>query len=271
MRLGRALGSFSQCLARRRVRIVDVNLKLAFPELDESARLVLRKKIFQSIGMGLFEAMSAWWLSRDAFLKKFKVQYNGLENLRRAQQEGRGVLVCGGHFNCLEIGGRHFAETYPPLDLVYRKHSDPVFEDIMYGRRKQYVAHCIHRDDVRGMVKSLREGHILWYGPDQDFGRERSVFVPFFGVQTATLKATAWLAKAGNAVTIAAFFHRLPNDEGYVVDISPMWENFPTGDEHVDASRYNAMLEAYVRQYPDQYFWQHRRFKTRPEGEPSIY
>jgi KDO2-lipid IV(A) lauroyltransferase len=269
LRLGKGIGFLAYFLAKHRRNIVNINLKLCFPELSEAERRRLAKQCFYSAGMGLFETVMAWWMPARRF-KQIPFHFVGLEHLAEAKAKGKGVLMCGAHFTCLEIVGRSFSEQNP-VDLVYRMHDNPILQQMMATRRSRYVQHCIDRYDVKAMVRTLRAGNVLWYAPDQDLGRDRSVFVPFFNVQTATLKATAWLAKMGQATTIQVFYRRLPNYAGYETVFTPVFENFPSGDEAQDARLYNANLENYVKQYPDQYLWHHRRFKTRPEGEKKFY
>jgi len=124
---------------------------------------------------------------------------------------------------------------------------------------------------MRAILRTLKKGEIVWYAPDQDFGTERSVFAPFFGVPTATLTTTARLAKLTGAPVLPQFSRRLPGSQGYLVTILPPLENFPSGDDVVDATRVNQVIETGVKEAPGQYLWVHRRFKSRPPGEPPLY
>jgi KDO2-lipid IV(A) lauroyltransferase len=120
------------------------------------------------------------------------------------------------------------------------------------------------------MIRRLREGKVVWYAPDQDYGPKQSVFAPFFGVPAASIVATMRIAEMGRAVVVPLYHYRDENDH-YHVEIQEPLENFPSGDDLADAARVNAVIERNVARYPDQYFWVHRRFKTRPEGEPPCY
>ena len=127
------------------------------------------------------------------------------------------------------------------------------------------------RKEVRKMYRVLRQKELVWYAPDQDYGRKHSVFAPFFGIDAATVTATAAFAKLGNADVVPFVQRRLPDGRGYEVEVYPAFSSFPSGDDVVDATRLNRFVEERVKEQPDQYLWAHRRFKTRPEGCPSVY
>ncbi|MCY1556223.1 Lipid A biosynthesis lauroyltransferase [compost metagenome] len=129
----------------------------------------------------------------------------------------------------------------------------------------------IERDDVRGMLKLLRAGKVIWYAPDQDYGAQRSIFVPLFGVPAATVTATSKFARLGRARVIPFTQTRLADGSGYRVVVHPPLADFPGESEEADCLRVNQWIEAAIRQQPEQYLWAHRRFKTRPDGEEKIY
>jgi KDO2-lipid IV(A) lauroyltransferase len=141
----------------------------------------------------------------------------------------------------------------------------------MTTTRRRILDDLLSNTDLRAIVRSLRKGKVVWYAPDQDFGRERSVFAPFMGVETATLTATARLAKLSGAPIVPFYSERLPGNQGYLIKILPELENFPSGDDVTDATLVNQVIEQQVRAAPEQYLWLHRRFKTRPEGEADLY
>lgn len=267
--LGRGLGILGYHLVRRRRRIVDVNLKLCFPELSEPERRALAIASFKAVGMGVFETLIAWWKPKAVFAE-IPFQYFGLEHIQAAQARGDGVIICGAHFTCMELIGRNFAERFP-LSLVYRRHDHPVYEHVMIKCRARYIKKNIDRYEIKTMIKTLRNGGLLWYAPDQDLGRNRSIFAPFFNIATATVPAMSGLARMGKAAVIPVCFFRTADNQGYECHFLPPFQYFPSGDEVVDATRYNAHVEQYVREHPEQYLWQHRRFKTRPQGEPKLY
>ncbi len=267
--VGRWIGRLGMHLAPRRKRIAATNLRLCFPELSKPQHHVLLRKTFESMGMGGVETMMAWWMS-DRRFNKIPIKMIGWDNYLAAEATGQGVIVACAHFTCLEMVGRHFG-TLRHYALVYQKHNNPVYEAMMAGCRKRYNAQAVPRKDMRDMVRCLHAGKTLFYAPDQDFGADRSVFAPFFNIPTATVKATAWLTKAGKAKFVPVMYNRSADNKSYEIHVSPAFENFPVGHEVADAARFNHVIEAHARQFPDQYLWAHRRFKTRPPGEPSVY
>ncbi len=269
MSLGCTLGYLSYYLFKRRRHIARVNLDLCFPELSQVEREVLVRHAFQSIGKAMFEALLAWFAS-DKKLQAIPFSYKGIEHLEQAIQTGQGVLLCSGHFTCLELIGRYVCQDYP-LHLVMKRSRKVNTRELVEQSRKKYARGLVYSDQIRQVVRLLRQGEIVWYAPDQDFGRELSEMVTFLGVPTATLKATASLVKAGNALLVPCLFYRNENNAGYTCEFLPAFDHYPCGDAAADAQRYNSMLEPYVQRYPAQYLWVHRRFKTQPLGAGSVY
>ncbi len=270
LKLGSFLGLITMCLLRERRHIADVNLKLCFPEKTAAERKTLRINSFKSLGMAGMEGLMAWLMSDKRF-NKIPFYWDGEENYRAAEAMDKGVIGLSAHFDCLEVFCRQFAQRIPNGGLVYKKSRSSLFNDLVYNSRKRLVKYMVAHENVLGMVKVLRKKAILWYAPDQDFGRVRSVFVPFFHAQAATIVGTSVLAKLGRANVMPIFMHRLPHGGGYRVITFPILDNFPSGDDTADTARVNALIEAHVRQYPEQYLWVHRRFKTRPLGEVPVY
>lgn len=252
----------------RRRSISMTNLRLCFPDLDEFQREELLKANFQHLGMLLTESGMSWWSSRKQLEKL--AHFSGENYLQAALQKGRGVILLTGHMTSLEIGGQLVALRYP-LQVMYKKSRNVLAEAIILRGRERFTHRVFMHGDMRSMLKGLKENLVTWYAPDQDFGRDRSVFVDFMGIKTATINMTAKLAGRSKAPVIPYFPIRLPNDEGFEIRILPELENFPSGDETEDARIINATIEKIVQEYPEQYMWLHRRFKTRPEGEPEIY
>ncbi len=255
--------------AKRRVRIMRRNLEACFPELSLHQREIWLKANLRYVIWGGVQTLMAWEWSNQRLLKTVRYRYEGLEILHKAHASGQGAILCGAHFTCLELIGRIFGLEHS-FNLVYQKHKNPVFEAWMSRSRKRYVHQLIDRYDIRAMVKTLKTGGMLWYAPDQDMGADRSAFVDFFGIPTATVKATSRLAKMGQAVVIPVCFYQ-EETGGFVLKISPPFEPFPSGDETQDVLRYSQFVEAAVRTHPLQYLWSHRRFKTRPQGALPFY
>jgi len=268
MWLGQQLGTLMYSLGGYRYQVGEINLKLCFPEVDELARQQLLRDNFTSYGIAFFEVGMAWWWPTERLNKL--IQLEGMENIDALQ--GRGALLMAIHYTTLEVGASALSSRHS-IDGMYRTHKNAVYDYVQSkGRRAGEFAGAVYpREDIRGMFKALRNGRIIWYAPDQDYGRKQSVFAHFFGVTAASVTATAKFAKIGNAAVLPFSHVRLPNNEGYRVTIHPPLENFPTGDDMADAETVNRKIEAFILEQPDQYLWVHRRFKTRPEGESRPY
>lgn len=194
----------------------------------------------------------------------------GLDNLDAARSRGEGILLITGHVTCLEIGARLFGERVEATG-IYRPLKNPVLEAFQNRGRARYARQMLRRRDLRGMLRHLRSGGVLWYAPDQDMGRDRSTFAPFFGIETATANGILELARLGRATVVPMFPLKDERTGRVTVHVEPAFENFPGDDARADLARFNAFLERYIRQSPAQYWWLHRRFKTAPDGVPARY
>lgn len=264
--IGHVLGKLAPWLARDRRRAAEVNLAMCFPDMPAADRAALLDASFDALGVGLFEFARAWWGSAEPMRRTVRVE--GLEQLRALQAEGRGVLMVSGHFMTLEMCGRLMCD-HVPLAGMYRRHKNPVFEWAVKRGRLRYATHMFTNDEIRGAVRHLKQGGMLWYAPDQDMRGKDTVFAPFFGVPAATITATHQLARL-TGCAVVPFFHRREGDR-YVLRVAPALEDFPSADPVADSARVNAQIEAMVREAPDQYLWIHRRFKRQPEGRSRFY
>jgi KDO2-lipid IV(A) lauroyltransferase len=266
--VGVLLGHVLYHLARDRRRVTEVNLRLCFPELDEEALQKLLKKTIVSNSIGLVETAMAWWI--DPKKLDHLIHIEGLEHWRSAIGKQRGVILIGAHFTTLDLAGS-LLSLFIDVDPMYRKSGNPVFEWVITSNRSKRFKNLIERSDIRRVLKTLKEGRTLWYAPDQNYAAKHSVFAPFFGIEAATITATTRFAQLNQSPLLIFSHVRREDGSGYTLKISPPIENFPTGDERTDATRINYLLAEEIRQQPDQYMWVHRRFKTRPEGEPPLY
>lgn len=266
--LGRALGVLIYWLAKNRRHFAKVNIDLCFREKSAQERAKILKDSFKCAGMGIMEALTAWFMSERRF-NKIPFHWQGEAYYQDLLKKGHGIIAVGGHFTCLEISGRFFGERIP-VCLVYKASHNPVFEYIVSTSRKRYIKAIISHKNIKEMIQHLQKNEVVWYAPDQDFGRTRSVWVPWFNVPAATITGVSTLAKKSGALVVPVYFRRLKNG-GYVAESTDALENFPSGDPAQDAARWQKLLEDFVRKYPEDYLWGHRRFKTRPEGHPSIY
>jgi Kdo2-lipid IVA lauroyltransferase/acyltransferase len=265
--LGRAIGAIGYRVAPARRHIATVNVQLCFPELDATARDALVRRIFTSTGIGAVETAMAWF--GDVLRLRDRVTFEGLDVLTTAQQRGHGVVLIGAHFSTLDLAGALLSQAID-LDVIYRYNKNPVIEWAMRRGRERRFRNVIERSDTRAVLTQLKAGHTVWYAADQDYGRKVSVFAPFFGVPAATITATARFARfnASPAVFISHF--RDATTRTWSFRFREL-EGFPGNDDGEDAARINAVIESEIRRHPDQYLWLHRRFKTRPEGEPRPY
>jgi len=264
---GRGLGRLAYVFARERRHIAEVNLRLCFPELSAPALQARLRAHFASLGIGLLMTGFAWWAS-DRKLKPL-VEIEGVERLREALGRGRGVILLSAHFTDLEMTGR-LLSLHHPFAVMYRRHENPVIERAFQGNRKRRFSAAIPRDDIRRLLRALRDKLPVWYAPDQSYRGPNSTLAPFFGVPAATNTGTARLARVSRAPVLLFTGRRLPGAQGYRLTISSPLEAFPSGDPQADAARINGLIEAAVRQAPEQYLWVHRRFKKRP-GLPDPY
>ena len=274
MCLGRLLGRVLSAFPSERRRIAMVNLSLCFPEFTVIQRKNLLHRHFESLGMGLMETALCWWAS-PARLRLLLVQVYGLEHLEKVlaqgNEGGRGAILLIAHFTTMEMAGT-LLSTQVALHVTYRQHKNALFDEVMRRARLSHQdAVLIEHDNIRAMLRALKNNNTVWYAPDQNYAGKHSTFAPFFGISAATMTATAEMARISGATIIPLFPERLPRDKGYRITLQPALEGFPTGNAEQDAARINALFEQQVRRIPEQYLWVHRRFKTRPLGEDSIY
>lgn len=268
--IGCGLGRFAMRFLKRRVAIAQRNLELCFPAMPATEREAMVKHNFESVGMGLIETGMAWFWP-DWRIKKW-FQVSGLEHIQRAKDEKRGVLLIGMHFLTLELGARIFG-IYNPGIGVYRPNDNQLLDWLQTWGRMRSNKSMIDRKDLKGMIRALKNGDIVWYAPDHDYGPRSSVFVPFFAVKkAATTVGTYLLIRSSKPHVIPFVPRRLPNGRGYEMLILPdVSSQMPLESDAATAAAMNHVVEDGVLMAPEQYMWLHRRFKTRPEGEPSRY
>jgi len=262
--IGYSIGRLLRLVAGRRWRVTLTNLQMCFPELHEKQRLKIAKKHFASLGMGIIEFGMCWWMSEKR-LRRLTCDVRGVEHLQAARAQGHGVLLLAGHFTQLEMVGRILG-LYTDLYMLYRPIPNPVIEKVMRRNRERLFERAIPRNDVRVLLKSLKEGKPIWYAIDQGYRGRGNIMVPFFGIPAPTNPALSRVARSSKAPVVPFFGARLPGNRGYRLDIYPALDNFPTDDPVADTLRINKMLEDYIRRAPEQYLWSHDRFKKVPRG-----
>lgn len=270
MALGQLLGKLSYLLLTKRRHIAQTNIALCFPELTSEQQQTLVKQHFVSNGVSMIEVGMEWFKPYRSLKHLFEVR--GEQHWQAVIAQGKGALVLGLHFNTLEIANVEMNRRFN-LSVSYRSHKNPVFDYFQYRGRHKHNPNSatIDRFDLRAMVKSMQSGQFLWYAPDQDYGHKRSVFVPFFGILAATLSATPRLARMAKVPVVGLSYRRKPNLRGYIIEFFPVLESVPSGNDEADLLAINQYIEARIRDNPSEYLWVHRRFKTRPEGQASLY
>lgn len=267
-RLGCMLGRLSMYFLRPRVIIARRNIELCFPTMPAAECDALLKSNFESTGMGLIETGMAWFWP-DWRIKRW-CSISGQHHIDNIPQQ-QGVLLIGMHFLTLELGARIFGIANPGIG-VYRPNDNKLIDWLQTWGRMRSNKSMLDRKDLKGIIKALKNGDIIWYAPDQDYGPQSSVFVPFFAVEkTATTKGSYMLIRSSQPAVIPIVPRRLPHSKGYELVIKPVVQDIPLEHETATAGRINSVVEESILLAPEQYMWLHRRFKTRPPGETTLY
>jgi KDO2-lipid IV(A) lauroyltransferase len=268
--LGRGLGGIGYFLAWRRRSIAKTNLAICLPEYDEAARKRLVREHFAWLGVAVVTQGLTWLATPRRIARIVRVRHR--ERIDPYLDAGRPAIFLLPHFVGLELGSTAFSALVHSGMYMYQRLRDPVIDAQVLHARTRFGAIPIERHrDLRELVRRLKAGTPFFYLPDQDPGRRRGVFVPFCGVLAATVPTLGRIARLADAVVVPTFARFLPNGEGLELCFDPPLEDFPSGDEKADAARMNQVIEASLRGMPAQYFWVHRRFKTRPAGAEPIY
>jgi Kdo2-lipid IVA lauroyltransferase/acyltransferase len=266
--LGRGLGLLIYAFVGERRHVTLTNLRLCFPEWDENRRKRAARLHFQAFGRAFVEHGMLWWSSKERLQRLIRVE--GVEHWQAVAD--RPVIWLAPHFVGLDMGGTRIITEWQGVS-VYSHQKDPVLDRILLRGRTRFVTPVLfsRQDGIRPVVRAVRRGLPLYYLPDMDLGSRDSIFVPFFGVAAATVTGLARIAQLAGAVVVPAVTRQLPGGMGYVLKFYPAWSDFPTGNLAADVRRMNAFIEERVREMPEQYFWLHKRFKTRPPGEDKFY
>lgn len=267
--LGGALGELMYRANAKRRRIARINLELCFAQLPADERQAMVRRHFRLLGRSYLDLAFLAWASDRRFERKTELR--GLEHLRASLARGRRVILLAPHALGMNVGGIVVSRHEAVFSMVKPQRS-AALNRLLARARSRYGAPLIARQQgLRPVLRALKQGRIFYYLPDEDFGPERSVFAPFFGVPTATLPTLGRLAARAQADVIPCFTVMLPGGRGYRVTLGPALAGFPSGDALADAARMNAALEAGIREAPEQYMWTFRLFRTRPDGAPSPY
>ncbi len=266
--IGQGLGLLFYAVGRERREVARTNLRLCFPAWSEAEREQRVRQHFRVFGRSFLERGVLWW-SRPTRIQRL-VHIEGEAHWQAVR--GQPVILLAPHFVGLDMGGSRLSLEMQ-IASMYSKQKNPLADRfLLQGRRRFNAPRLFSRQDsVRSVVQTVREGVPFYYLPDMDFGARDSIFVPFFNVPAATITGVSRLARLARARVVPAVTRQLPGGQGYVLTFYPAWENFPSEDVAADTRRVNAFIEARVLEMPEQYYWLHKRFKTRPEGEGKFY
>jgi Kdo2-lipid IVA lauroyltransferase/acyltransferase len=267
---GDALGRMGWWLVASRRRVALRNLELCFPELSSAERRSLAREHFRWLGRSLLERGLLWYASPDRLRKLIHVE----GDVHLAERSDRPVMWLAPHFVGLDVAGASVLLFQKRKGIsIYQRQSNAVMDRALRrGRLRLGNAEIFARDDAgRALFRAIRRGDAFFNLPDMDFGTRDAAFVPFFGVEAATLLAPSRMARALDMIVQPVVAEILPGGAGYLVRYEEPWADFPSDDAVADAARMNRWIESEIRRNPAQYLWVHRRFKTRPPGEPSLY
>lgn len=264
--LARALGSLLFHFGRRRITLR--NLELCFPEIPEAERVQMGRRVFQNLARATLELGRLWYAPRDVALANIRLvdQHYYEEHLEKGP-----VILLAPHFVGLDFGGARVSAEYPQTFSIYSTQKNKVFDAALRRARSRFGDPLLvsRQDGLRAVMRALRAQKPFYYLPDMDFGARDALFVPFFGVPTATVTAMSRMAAIAKAKIVPCITRQ--REDHYEVRFYPAWDNYPSDDLEADTRRMNAFIEDRIREMPDQYFWVHKRFKTRPPGEKSLY
>ena len=266
--IGKALGEIVYRASHRRRHITEVNLSLCFPDLTQTEHKALVKESFEQVGIGLVELLLPWLNPKRDLSHRFDVY--GKENLVSALKKNKGVIIVGAHFAALDVAIPVLC-SFGPIDCMYRANRNPVWEWLQVTGRKNFFGRVIEREEMKKTIRCLKEGRAIWYGADQDYGAKHSIFAPFYNIEAATIVATSRLSRVNESPVIFLRQYRNVQAQRWEIHFSRILENFPSGDDYLDAVKINRIIEDGINEAPAQYLWMHRRFKTRPIGQKSVY
>jgi Kdo2-lipid IVA lauroyltransferase/acyltransferase len=268
-RFGDGLGWLLYQIPSSRKRIVHINLKLCFPEWSQERRNEVAQKHFRHAIRSFVERSVQWFGSEKKLAKLIEVE----SAVDLHDPDMPPTLLLGFHFVAIEAASVWINHSLQRrCGSLYQPMSNPTLEEVAKKQRGRFNAEMASRaDSARIVLRWLRDRKPVMLGADMDYGMRNSTFVPFFGIETCTLTAVSRFAKTGHAQVLPFIGEVLPNYKGYRLKVFKPWDNYPTGDDTADARRMNAFLEERILQMPEQYYWVHKRFKTRPPGEAGFY
>jgi KDO2-lipid IV(A) lauroyltransferase len=267
--LAGGLGALLRGVLADRRRVAAANLALCFPDATPAERARLLREHFHSLGMALFEFGIAYWASLERL--QGMVRIRGGEHLVAARAGGRGVILLTGHLPGTELCGRVMQAEFGRIAGFYRPLKNPLVDEMVRRTRGRITDLLIPKDNLRQLIRALRQGYAVYFAPDQSHRRSNSALLPFFGEPAMTNTALTQVARLSGAAVVPFFTSRRADGAGYDIDFYPALDGIPGESPEADALRAGALLEAHVRRFPAQYYWIHRRFKGRPPPLPDPY
>ncbi len=266
--IGNLLGLLLYALAHERRRVADINLRLCFPHMGDRERTRLVRRNFQAFGRSIIERSILWWSSGERIKSLIRVE--GAEHFEAIK--GQPAILLTPHFVGMDAGGQWIAQHTDTV-CMYAKQKNLYLTGLLLQKRSRFRNQKLYsrQQGLRPILKGMRAGMPFIYPPDQDQGIKDGAFIPFFGVPAATMSSVSRIAKITGAKVVPSITRVLPGAAGYVLTFYPAWENYPSGDDIADTRRVSEFIEQRVLEMPEQYFWLHKRFKTRPEGEKKFY
>ncbi|KQN67462.1 lipid A biosynthesis acyltransferase [Duganella sp. Leaf61] len=268
-RFGKFTGSLLFIVLRARREITLTNLRLCMPELTEAERVTLARQHFQAYARSIWERGILWWASEARLNRLITVEPGPVPV---AEMTAKPTILLCPHFVCLDVAGASIAMV-ASASSMYVTQKNAAFDQVLRAGRARFkpVKLFTRQDGIKPILRALRDKLPYFMLPDMDFGEKDAEFVPFFGIDAATLTATARIAATTGAQVMPVIATFLPNYQGWRVKFYPVWDNYPGPDMVAATRRMNEFIEERVREAPAEYFWTHKRFKTRPNGEPSLY
>lgn len=267
-RLGEAIGTLLFATVRSRRRIAMTNLRLCLPDLSEAERKTLARKHFQAYARSVLERGILWWATEERLKRLIAIEPHVPLDIIQSVPT---ILLCP-HFVCLDVAGVAVM-LESTLCSIYTRQKNRAFDEALRKGRSRFrpVRLFSRGEGVKPIIRAMREGLPFFMLPDMDFGEKDAEFTPFFGVPAATLTAPARIAAATGAKVVPVIATFQPNYQGWKVRFYPPWESYPGTDMAAATRRMNAFIEERALEAPSEYFWAHKRFKTRPPGVPSVY
>jgi KDO2-lipid IV(A) lauroyltransferase len=264
--MGRGLGRLLYAFGHERRNVALINLRLCFPEKTEVEREEMARRHFIYFAQSALDRTLGWWASKERLQRLIRIR--GLETL--TESYGAPTILLSAHFVGLDAGATRITMDVEGCN-IYSPQKNKIFDKVMQNGRSRFKQGILlsRQDGMRKIIKAIKQGYPLYYFSDMDYGPDESIFVPFFGVQAATITGVSRLARLTGARVVVAITRMV--EDGYEVEVMPPWENFPGESVEADTEFVNRFIEGQVLRMPEQYFWVHKRFKTRPPGEQRFY